>query len=290
MQSRTSPKLRIRAQGQLLTVKAEIGVGDKIRGTGARGDVEDFSDASRLRLFKLLATLKTPESKGYRSKVSFLTLTTRQVLHPRDFKHKMQILFKRLTRRYPKTAVIWRLEYQKRGAPHAHCILYNAPYINKEDLQKVWSEITGEEQPFTRIELVRAYRQLCTYAAKYIAKSAESGFNIGAYLTALDETQEPDTRSPGRIWGIWNRQALPYADQEEIVVPFDGSFYMIRAYCSKFYSHIMDYPVASFTVFCDDPYQALQYCQKLSDYWIAEEKRKLTGATNAPIMGTASAG
>jgi len=253
--------VELQAQGHLLEVSVKTPYSPK--GTGTRGGVTEFSAESRMRLFKLLSRLKTPEKSGFRSRLSFLTLTTRRFYHPRDFKEKLFELFRIFSERFPDMAVVWRLEYQERGAPHAHCILYNAPFIPKDKLQAVWGEIVGQKEPFTRIELIRKYRGLMAYVSKYVGKEA-AGFNIAAYLRANSLPSETKVDSPGRVWGVWNRKALPFDRLEEDKIPLDGSIWMIRAYCAKFYDGVLDYPGQGFTIFMDDPYSALNYCRKLS--------------------------
>ena len=260
------PKVHIEAQGRLLRVRATLDDDEIRRGGGGRGNVTDFSSQSRVRLFRLIARLKAPEHKGYRSKVSFVTLTTREVLHPRVFKVLLFRLFRRMRKKFPDTAIIWRLEYQKRGAPHAHCILYNAPYIDKKLLQSVWGEIVGEPEPFTRIQLVRAYKSLCAYVGKYVGKvGGDSGFNSVTYSNRVENVSAAELRSAGRVWGVYNRSALPFDDLETDWIPQDGAWYMIRAYCRKFYPFLEDDDTCGFTVFMDNPYHALQHIVRLSE-------------------------
>jgi hypothetical protein len=259
------PIVTIQAQGRLLRVKATLVEDELRRGGGARGNVTEFSSQSRVRLFRLIARLKTPEHKGYRSKVSFVTLTTKEIFHPRVFKVFLFRLFRRMRKRFPGTAIIWRLEYQDRGAPHAHLILYNAPYIDKKALQKVWGGIVGEEQPFTRIELIRVYKKLVNYVAKYVAKRQDGGgFNNVTYSDRTEKISAKDLESAGRVWGVYNRAALPYDDLVTGWIPQDGAWYMIRRYCQTFYPFLEDEVEYGFTVFMDDPYHALNHIVYLS--------------------------
>jgi hypothetical protein len=258
-------KIHLEAQGRLLRVRATLDDDEFRRGGGARGNVTEFSPQSRVRLFRLIARLKTPEHKGYRSKVSFVTLTTGEIFHPRVFKVFLFRLFRRLRKRFPGTAIIWRLEYQDRGAPHAHLILYNAPWIDKHALQKVWGDIVGQEQPFTRIEMIRVYKKLVNYVAKYVAKEQGScGFNNVTYSDRSENLSASELESAGRVWGVYNRQALPFDDLVTDWVPMDGSWYMIRGYCRKFYPFLEEQDTCGFTVFMDDPYHGLKHIVKLA--------------------------
>lgn len=261
----TAASIEIEAQGRLLQVKAVSPAGGTGRPGGDRGAVHEFSDASRLRLLRMLARLRNPETPGYRSRTSFLTLTTKEIHHPKVFKVLAFRLFRILKRKAPTMAVIWRLEYQKRGAPHIHCILYNAPFIKKDWLQATWGEITGEHRPFTRIELVRAYRQLMSYASKYVAKREDAGgFNSVAYSDRTEGLTPDELKSAGRVWGIYNREALPYSDLEAVSLPMDGSYYLIKRYGQSFWPELEVDDYLGFTIFCDDPYSALEYMVKLS--------------------------
>lgn len=259
-------RVKIEAQGRLLQVRATLDEDEIRRGGGLRGGVTEFSYQSRVRLFRMIARLKQPESKGYRSRVSFLTLTTQDILHPRVFKVFLFRLFRRLRKKFPGTAIIWRLEYQQRGAPHAHCILYNAPYIDKVALQAVWGAIVGETMPFTRIQLVRAYKSLTSYVAKYVGKvDLSCGFNSVTYSDRSEGVSAADLESAGRIWGVYNRGALPYDELVEDWIPQGGSWYMIRRYCQYFYPFLEDDDTCGFTVFSDDPYHMLAHIVRLAE-------------------------
>lgn len=261
------PVVRVKAQGRLLRVKCMGDVDDEWR-PAKRGKVTEFTPSSRMRLLQVLARLSPPESRGYRFKVSFLTLTTREVYTIKEFKEFMVIFFKRAKRKYPTMSIVWRAEYQKRGAAHCHLILYNAPWIDKKKIQAVWGDIVGEDEPFTRIEKIRSYKHLIRYASKYVAKvGGAGGFNSGAKTTAakngIAKTTEPD----GRVWGVYNRACLPFADEIEVVIPQDGAWYLIRRYCMKFYEWLDPESGFGFTVFTDDPYHALNHIVSLSKSW-----------------------
>lgn len=257
-------RIEVVAQGRLLVVKTHGEWPEQFCGR-KRGNVETFTKSSRLRLLKLLARIEEPDSRGYRYKVSFLTLTTLRVHHPRTFKKFLSVFFKRLGRKFPTLSVVWRLEYQKRGAPHAHLILYNAPWMDKSWVRRVWGEIVNQDDPFTRIERIRSYKHLVSYASKYAAKVEACGFNYESYMTDENAFVPVEGRSLGRVWGVYNRNMLPMAEKGEAVLPNDGAWWLIRRYCQKFYSWIDEYSDCGFTVFVDDPYHALAHIVRLSE-------------------------
>lgn len=262
-----SSKVEIIAQGRLLKVKA-IGLECDLRGGGSRGDVTVFSPQSRLRLLRLLASVSPSAVNGFRHRCSFLTLTTRAYHHPRQFKEFMRAFFKRLGRKAPRLAIVWRLEYQKRGAPHLHLIVYNAPFIDKKWIQEKWGEIVGQLRPFTRIESIKSYKHLMSYASKYAAKVEDSGFNTVTYQADGIGQLEYGHMTPGRVWGVYNRLCLPFAEKKVAAIPLDGSWWMLRRYCCKFYPWVWEDGEGGFTVFTDDPYHALEHMVTMSAYFV----------------------
>lgn len=266
---KNSPRVELVAQGRLLSVKA-VGLDRELRSGGGRGDVSVFSAQSRMRLLRLLARVSPPAVNGFRHRVTFLTLTTKAYHHPRIFKKYLQVFFKRLGRKAPRLSIIWRLEYQKRGAPHVHCIVYNAPFIDKKWIQESWGEIVGQSRPFTRIESIKSYKHLMSYASKYAAKVDGRGFNTVTYLTANPQEKAEVVLSAGRVWGVYNRVCLPFAEKTVDEVPLDGSWWMLRQYCCKFYPWVWEGDDGGFTVFTDDPYHALKHMVEMSKYFQVE--------------------
>ena len=260
---KTQPHVRIEAQGRLLSVVSVAAKdGPKIK---RRGDVSGFSKGSRMRLLKKFARIEAPDSPGYRYRVSFLTLTTREHLHPRVIKRLAQRLFKRVSRKYPRLSIVWRLEFQMRGAPHLHCVCYNAPWIDRMWLVAAWGELVNQVNPVVDLRRVKNARQLTMYVSKYVAKVGDSSLLDIGTKNAVDFGRWPEMKdSVGRLWGVWNADCLPFARLERDFVPLDGSWWMIRRYCQKFYEFIPDDDMGGFTVFTDDPYHSLKHIVKLA--------------------------
>ena len=94
------------------------------------------------------------------------------------------------------------MEPQRRGAPHFHLLLWglrrSAHLLRWVSL--TWYEVVGSGdgrhlQAGTRVEALRSWKGVMSYAAKYSAKMVEE----------LPEGWE----HVGRWWGIWNRAAAP---------------------------------------------------------------------------------
>jgi len=227
-------EITLTAQGRFLKVAVCGGGGSAVR--AKRSKVSVFSRASRLRLLQKMATIK---EKGLKS--VFVTLTYGQAFpSPREAKRHLDNLMKQLRRKHEKVSGFWRLEFQQRGAPHFHLLLFGLPFMEKGELAARWANIVGEaywdysrdevQHPFTRIELLQSAKHASRYVAKYVGKvdTSEGGFNIASYLTDEGEFIHPLTGdncgSIGRWWGVFNAENLPLADLVEIVVDGFGTF------------------------------------------------------------------
>lgn len=96
-------------------------------GGSRRGSVLQFSKKSRLRLLELFNRL---DWDYYTSPVVFITLTYGQRWpKPEQAKKHLTAFLKRVRRAFPESAAVWRVEMQKRGAPHWHLMFFNLPFI-----------------------------------------------------------------------------------------------------------------------------------------------------------------
>ena len=151
-----------------------------------RGRVRTFSKKSRKRILDEQQKLNYKHlTDGDKIKAKAITLTFPRC-YPDSFEAKkiLQKFFKRITRRFPRSSAIWRLEPQKRGAPHFHILYFRLPYLEKEELAAIWGECCGPvymdysacdgsaRPPRTRIETVRSCNGCMSYMAKYISKTA----------------------------------------------------------------------------------------------------------------------
>lgn len=201
--------MKIQLQGHLVKVIGGTGKLPENSHKSKRGNVTKFSAKARKRLLEIIARLSIV------SKCVFITLTYGQVFPTNETsKRHLKAFLRRIRKKYPYCSGVWRLEFQRRGAPHYHLILFNCPYWAKEDVAKTWAKIIGAgfcdtsdpnaiKPPFTRIELIRNHKHAMSYVSKYIAKvgDAEGGFNYVPY--------QNQSQSIGRSWGIFNRVFLP---------------------------------------------------------------------------------
>lgn len=197
-----------------------------------RGEVKGFSSASRKRMIQQCA-------KMGKAIPIFLTLTygKNYPSDPAAWKKHLDNWGKRLIRHNSNLSAIWRLEPQKRGAPHYHLLIYQKdgkkPFIAKEWIAQSWHEVLGDYsdddhlKAGTRIESLRSSRGAAFYAAKYCAKLPDD-----------DDFPEEWARA-GRLWGSFNKKSLPTAPQHEMILhsPLEQKatlFVMKEAYKAAF--------------------------------------------------------
>lgn len=143
-----------------------------------RGRVIGLSRRSRLRL-----QVRINRCLFKAGRVWFLTLT-----YPREFpahcvaKTDLRAFLKRVSRKWGKRGAIWRIENQKRGAPHFHIVLFLAAAVPDREFSewsaRAWHSVVGsgdENHLFygTRSELFRSARGVSSYCSKYVSKPEE---------------------------------------------------------------------------------------------------------------------
>ena len=210
-----SPYLQTPKNGNFSQIK--ISSSGKPRcGGGLRGKVTEFSRASRRRMQQLLNSVDR--------KVALVPILITLTYHndwpedPAAWKDHLDAFRKRLERRYGRFSAIWRLEYQRRGAPHFHLMAFFwshqgrkglLPFL-QEDVGPLWWEVTGKTseehlRAGTRCEMPRSWKGANVYLSKYMAKP---------------ETLQEGQPSPGRFWGVWRKDLLPIL-YETFSVTFD---------------------------------------------------------------------
>lgn len=162
-----------------------------------RGPIRSFTPEARRRLMDRTAQIDRAQVKRL---PLFVTLTYPAV-YPTDMvecKRHLDTFWKRLVRRYPHAAAIWKLEYQARGAAHFHLLIWGVGFIPSRQVAHDWWEVVGSGdtdhlQAGTEVKRVRSWRGVSYYAAKYLGKVGGEGA----------------TGRPGRFWGVLNRAHLP---------------------------------------------------------------------------------
>ena len=233
--------LQLEIQGSLVKIKRPQTTSIKSTLKGTRGAITEFTAKSRKRLIEKTARLNLNDAE-WLEKPKFVTLTYGQAYPDSETAHNhLRALLERFRRLAPNSSGIWRLEYQKRGAPHFHIIMFNLPFVPKDEIAKMWAEIIGKEYwdlsvknpryPMTRIEALMNAKHVMFYVSKYVAKheksAAGSGFNVVPYLHA------------GRFWGVFNAKFLPFAEliftSISDIEPIDNILWQFRRLAAKIY-------------------------------------------------------
>ena len=147
-----------------------------------RGKISGFSNRSRFRLFTLLAMIRNDLAEP----PLFVTLTYHHGHQNTEKSTKSQLhnFLVQLRNFDPNVQFIWRIELQKRGAPHYHLIIFpgdNQHYQNKTfyeiTISKIWHNLADPKSRKHKeygcdVKKIKSYREACSYMSKYIAKAS----------------------------------------------------------------------------------------------------------------------
>jgi hypothetical protein len=170
---------------------------------GVRGKVTGFSAASRGRAMRGFAKINWPAVRG---KVLCVDLTypgEYSTAGP-DWKRDLDVFDHRFRRKYPGVAFWWKLEPQRRGAPHFHLIVFGVEWIDKQWLSQAWYETVGSGDvrhlhAGTRVSAIHSRGGVVAYVCGYL--TTENGKN------AVPEWWK--TSSAGRFWGWRGKENVP---------------------------------------------------------------------------------
>jgi hypothetical protein len=185
------------------------------------GDITGFSRKSRLRLLKKVNRVDH-ENK---SDPYFVTLTypEKYPVKREEYKSDLETFLKRLKRAAGDLEYLWRLEAQKRGAPHYHLLLYIERDINlslfQEWVSENWYEVAQRNwdlkdekhlEAGTNCKKIEDFRQVSYYVSKYMAKEDDEKLkDQGRYWAASSGWE--DFIASDKLEGeelIWFRRLL----------------------------------------------------------------------------------
>lgn len=121
--------------------------------------------------------------------------------------------------------VIWKREFQRRGAPHYHLLLPLPPSIGSESIQqwvsRSWYETVGSDDPRhlvagTGIDWTEGLRMIDPgrIARYFTGHAAPNGRSSKEYQNEAPQAWI-DARDVGRFWGYWNLKKV------RVAVPLD---------------------------------------------------------------------
>lgn len=190
-------------------------------------DIQSFSRDSRRRLIKKILRLE----RSRLSDGSFLTLTYHEdwTLDREDLQQDLGAFLQAMRRQYPDSVYIWRIEFQKRGAPHFHLMIWRAGGREGHDLQELaawvketWTRISAQDsaahaQHGTDTRRISSWREAMGYVSKYVADTGKEG----------------EVDYSGRRWGA--SQSLPTAPVHRFHCS-ETAAHIIRRLCRKLVS------------------------------------------------------
>lgn len=250
----------LEAQGHLFRVRC---LGSERIGGGKRGKVVGFSRGSRKRLLEKMARLDVSKARPL-----FVSLT-----YPAEFpdcgvaRRHLRALLKRLGRRFPRLSVVWRLELQRRGAPHFHLLVWGVKFLSVGLLRALWAGVIGYVGS-ARLQLdvskLRSWRGLLSYVAKYMGKvqaayevadmgSGGGQLDYSTYLAGLF----------GRVWGVFRADHLPWGRLDQVAGDWGPWFWRVKRLARHAWARI-GVGSAGFTLFRENPYR---WYEVSSGFW-----------------------
>lgn len=177
-----------------------------------RGRITAWSYRSRARMLYRLASIDWEKCSGIAEMVT-LTYPSEFPLDGETCKAHLQAFRKRYERRWGPAQGAWKLEFQRRGAPHFHVLLYRP--VDSEFrvftrwVSRAWYHIVGSNDPrhlragtgvdretFRRAGKKATARRIAHYFAKHAGP--------GRTGTKSYQNEVPDAfANCGRFWGIW---------------------------------------------------------------------------------------
>lgn len=200
-----------------------------------RGKISDYSYKSRQRMMRKQAMI----DRRAAGLPVFLTLTYPEEWpgDAKEWKAQLHHFKVYMTRRFKDVWGLWKMEFQKRGAPHFHLMLWGLPKIQgtehvregklcwrvlpgisrAEDLEvfnwfnETWYRIVGSEDEKhlaagVNLEPVQSWQGVSSYVSKYLGKVQ------GGEFVPVEHT--------GRFWGViqgqkWQVKKLVFEIGEE---------------------------------------------------------------------------
>lgn len=166
----------------------------------SRGPITDFTRASQQR-FQRAVSMWEPVGK-----ILFVTLTyPRSWPDPETRRAQFKRFRERMLKDLPHVAGCWKLEYQRRGAPHYHWVIQTGsecpdPKKYQQWVQKTWDSCIGAHG-ICRVEVPRSDKKAKFYLTKEMGKMVQSS---KAERLKCDNVIE----HVGRFWGWHNRKEL----------------------------------------------------------------------------------
>lgn len=181
-----------------------------------RGRIMGFSHKSARRL---KYTFMTAAVEGF--DLWAITLTTHAIMTPSAWRRIMMRFRVALIR--AGWAGIWRVELQKRKAPHAHVAMWLPPGVGHDRVRALWLRCTGE---FNDPEAVKN----AVYSKRI--QNDDTGWTV--YMGTHDSKHKKEQLGwIGKQWGVWNAELFGKRDPLGVYAMGDGPYFAVLRALSK---------------------------------------------------------
>lgn len=234
--------------GSLITCKKPMPESKQVGG-GPRKSITGFSARSRLNLLYTIGKIQ----KSVTPYLITLTYPLEWSQDARKWKNDLRKFYQRMRRKVGRVCALWKLEPQKRGAPHFHLLVWGLGGVPLEDLRlwisRIWYEVVNSAdvkhlQAGTRVEKIRDWKGVMSYASKYLGKVIEA--------VGWDK--------PGRFWGVLGREFIPWAELIQAAISFPEAVKLLRLLRRKIHCKRSNLP-------------ALSILTGSPDYWFTNHER-----------------
>jgi hypothetical protein len=139
--------------------------------------------------------------------------------YPKEWSKRWQrdlkSFFQRLERIWPGASLVWRLEFQKRRAPHFHCFLfglYSKRERNdfKEWIAEAWADVVDSDEKAKHVQAGTSCEDIRT-------RAGAMSYAAGGYASKMSQTLPGE--HVGRYWGVLGRSRLPLGKVIEFEIP-----------------------------------------------------------------------
>jgi len=191
---------------------------------GKRQAITAFSSKARRSLLKKIFSLSALPDLCIT-----LTYPGLYSANPKEWKRHLDNFFHEVRRRFDCAWFFWKLEPQRRGAPHFHLLgslggerLHIA--LLRQGIAETWFRVvgSGDERHLragTQADYIDdSFGKIRSYVCKYVGKPTGSDL--------------PQWATPGRFWGIFCRKNLPAATCSHVLLPRD-TFLKLRRLVRK---------------------------------------------------------
>lgn len=175
-------------------------------GGGIRKSIVGFSKNSKCRLVRFVNRIYT------RAVPVFITLTYHEKWTEdfKQWKYHLNLFLSRTSysfrKLYPDSAGIWRLEFQRRGAPHFHIVAFFDEgvdvYALEQEVKQLWFQIVDDDS--------REFYEYGVHVQSAFNQRGVLFYLLGGHLSK-DKQARNDIKT-GRSWGYWGREKLGVDD------------------------------------------------------------------------------